>query len=382
MKEQKLTTTNEQLNKELKKNSLVLNIFYALFICIVAILLVFSYFSIFSDRFYFKNFNHQYIVGIGSSENFVNAKNGQLFVISKYNSTMQINIGDEIYYSKNIQKGSGIVQSVNNSTQVIELKCGEQTVHVYFSSVLGKIDSKVDGIGYIVWFIQSKAGVITFNVVLIAIVTTKILLNYFIETSAKGRELKKKLKEQKRELKQLSKNHKKYKDSELNVKTFDMLSGTLLENKQKLTEMSQDGNLSNAYSYLLSSVHEYYMLKDKLDLDDKEKITNCVELMTLANEIGVNEEYMLTDLILKSGIYKFDTKEFLKSGKEFFNNAHAKETYQSFLIVLYVLCKNNKSEIDDNIYDLCSYIQDKIKYDEQLKNDENLIKICELIKKI
>ena len=40
----------------------------------------------------------------------------------------------------------------------------------------------------------------------------------------------------------------------------------------------------------------------------------------------------------------------------------------AFLIVLYVLCKNNKSEIDDNIYDLCSYIQDKIKYDDIIIN--------------
>ena len=332
-----ITTTSQSLAGELKKSSLLYTVIYTILLCIVASLLIFCYFSVFTTYFYPKSFNGKYLVGVVDTSNYHQTQSGQVLHIEQYSKAGLINVGDEIFYSGNSGEGSAIVVENHYAQGYISVKLNDSTTNIALSTIIGKVVNKTEFWGYVLWFLQSWVGVISLNVLLIFLVLSRTLFVYNVETSAKGKELKLKLKQQNKAEKRLKKIQKNYKNTGLDLETFEMLSGDFNENATAIQEFSKRNDIKNAYAYLLKKVHRVYISKPKITTLDRLKITNCIELMCLVGRFDIDSEYLLTDLILKTHAVNFDKDNFVNSCINYLNAKHTTEDLSYFLSVLYVL---------------------------------------------
>ena len=369
-----ITTTSARLASELKKNSLVYTILYTLLLCLLASLLCFNYFSVFSSRFYLSALNGKYLVGIADATKYYNTEPGQILVVQTYKTSANIRVGDELFFSGNIGEGAGIVKYINLSQGYLTL-VNDSEQNVSISTVIGKVVEKKNSGGYILWTFQNWLGVIILNGILIAAVIARTLLAYTVETSPKGRELKKKLKLQQKAQKELKKMQKNYKNTGLDAQSFDLLKGDFLENKKKIEDLAKRKDLPNAYAFLLKKVHRAYICKRHLSGEEREKITNCVELMCLLQTFDLDSEYMLADLILKTSMIWFDTANFIDLCKKYLAQEHKIEDLSCFQYVLYVLIKKNKLLRTNEMLELVELIdQSLLPY----KDSEHSVKLLEI----
>lgn len=376
-----ITTTSSHLAGELKKNSLVYTILYTLLLCLLAALLCFNYFSVFSSRFYLSNFNGKFLVGIADTSSYYQTEKGQVLIVESYKTSASIAIGDELFYSGNAGEGSGIVTYINLSQSYLTVE-NNGSKNVSISTIIGKVIDKKDSGGYILWTFQNWPGIIILNGILVVVVIVRTVLAYTVETSAKGRELKKKLKQQQKASKNLKKMQKNYKNTGLDAQSFDLLSGEFLENKQKIEDYAKRQDLPNAYAFLLKKVHRAYICKRKLSSEERSKITNCVELMGLLNNFDVDSEYMLADLILKTNMIWFDADNYIKLCSEYLLRKHKIDDLACFQYVLYVLIKKNRQLRTAAMLELVNQVDSLLKEYKDSEYSAKLLEISKFIKNL
>ena len=377
-----ITTTKKDLRAALKKNSLGRTIVYTLIVCVLSGLLVFSYFSVFTSNFYLRSFNGEYLVGVVETSTYQNVEKGQVLCVVPYDASYNIEVDDEVFYSGNEGDGSGKVVSKHLSAGYITVNTGGKTKNITISSVIGKVTNKVAFWGYPLWFFQSVAGIIVLNVLLVIVVAWHILLVATVETSPKGRELQSKLAKEKKDEIRRKKMFKNYRNTGLDAETFEALSGEYIENKRYIAEFAKRRDLSNAYKFLLEKVHSVYLTKEKLTTLDRIKITNCIELMATSAEFDMDQEYMLTDLILKTEFVNFDVNSFVAECKNYIMNSKSNDSLLVFMTVLYVLVKNHKEIRQEQICEICGALEIKITFKDGEKNAPELLKMSEYIKNI
>ena len=354
-----ITTTKENLMGELKKNSIAHALFYGILVGIVASLLVFCYFSVFSSNFYLRA-NDACLVGVADSQKFESTNNGDLLFVQKYDDWYDTALGDQIYFSGNTGRGSGNIIERHVADGYLTIKTGEETYNVSLSTVLGKVVAKAGFWGYILYFFQSVAGIIGLNILLAIIVGARMILLATTETSAKGRELKAKLAEQKREYARRKKTHERYKSTSLDSDAFEILSGTHQENKKQLFEVAEKKDQANAYKFLLEKVYNAYLTKPQLTHDEQVKISNCIELMAVAYGFDMDVEYMINDLIIKCPVVDFDMQAFRDTCKEEIIKTKSFENLGRFCSSIYVLAKLNKCVRTSELGEICDAVQEKL----------------------
>lgn len=376
MEETKITKNQQQLKDSLKQNGLWRSIIYAVIVSLLTCMLIFCYIMVFSTNFYIKGFDGNYNVGVVDTSNHDSAYSGQLVSIREYNSSNDIRLGDEIYFSS-VQEGSGVVtslQDINKGYVTVSIKGKAESISA--STIVGKVVSKTDFWGYVFWFFDSTLGIVVLNVLLASVVITHIVIVATTETSNKGKQLKAKLKKQ--NLIKISVNKMYNQNQTESMQTEKLLNGTYKQNSQEIINLAKSGNLSLAYLWLLTSAHDLYLPKLKLTKDDKIKITNCVELIFLSDEILEDQEYLIRDLLLKSELVEFDLVSFVESGKEFLKRSKNIDSLYALQTIIYVMLKTNN--VGSEMFELIKAIDEKIdtlnakNREKELKNLNNLLK--------
>lgn len=382
MKEEKITTTSHGLATELNKHSGIFTALYMFLLCIFSLLLVFNYISVFSNHFYITDFSGNAYVGVVNPENFQDVAKGQLLKVEKYTSTADIVVGDEVFFSGNAGEGSGIVSRLHIPNGYIDVKMGDNEQKVMVSTLIGKVIDKTDKIGYVFWIFQSWVGVIILNAIIALLVIIRTIFGFTVETSAKGRALKYKLIQQKKDHKKFKRIHKNYEKTGLDIESFELLDGDYYQNKQKIVEYAQNGDVAGAYKFLLRKVHRVYIEKQKMSTQDRKKIGNCIELMCLVEKFDIDSEYMLTDLILKTHLASFDISNFVASCKQYLTGYHAAEDLECFESVLYILIKRNKNLRKAEIVELCEHLDVYLCQQSLNDSQSSLYNLCGYIKKL
>lgn len=382
MKETNITTTSHQLDTELKRHSAIYTALYTFLVCVLALLLIFNYISVFSNHFYLTDFAGNAYVGVVDTANFENTKKGELLKIHKFNSISDIEVGAEIFFSGNSGEGSGIVKRLQISNGYIVVSCNGEEQNINTSIVIGEIVSKTSGVGFIFWTFQSWLGVVILNVLLICLVLLRTIWGFATETSPKGRELKRRLYQQKKDNKKFKRIYKNYSKTGLDIESFELLDGDYAQNKQKIVSYAQNGDVAGAYKFLLKKVHRIYMEKIKLSVEDRRKIANCIELMCLVEKFDVDSEYMLTDLILKTHLLNFDLNSYILSCNNYLKVDHSIEDLECFESVLYILVKQNRNLRKSIVLEFCEQLEVYLCQHSFKKDDLHLINLCHYIKKL
>lgn len=382
MKNTNITTTSHGLASELKKHSGLYTALYIFFVCVLSLLLVFNYVSVFSNHFYLTDFSGNAYVGVVDVDNFENVKKGQLLKVDKYASTKEIAVGDEVFFSGNAGEGSGIIVRLNISNGYVVTKTNGQENKVMISTLIGKIVNKTNTVGYFFWTFQSWIGIAILNSVLVLLVIFRTVFEFSIETSAKGRELKHKLYQQRKDAQRFKRIHKNYAKTGLDIDSFELLDGDYEQNKQKIVEYAKMGDVSGAYKFLLQKVHRVYIEKNKLSVQDRKKIANCVELMCMVEKFDIDSEYMLTDLILKTHLVNFDISNFIASCKNYLSTNHTEEDLECFESLLYLLVRQNKNLRKSEVFQFCESLEIYLCRQSYNKDDAHLLSLCEHIKKM
>ncbi len=378
-----IATTSKQLAGQIKKSSLWLSALYTFFVSLLAVALCFAYFSIFSSSFYLKSFSGKYLVGVVDTTTYNCTKPGDVLQFEKYASIKNLKPGDEIFYSGNLGDGVGIVQKIYLSEGYVTIAINDNLQNISTSTIIGKVVHKTAFWGYVLWFFQSIAGVITFNVLLVLVIVLRLALSVHIETTKKGKQLKISLKIQERTSKNLKNIKKRYTSTGLDVDSFDMLAGEFSQNKIKIAEYAKKNDLPNAYRYLLFKVHRVYIAKQKLSVIDRSKITNCIELMCMVDKFDMDAEYMLTDLILRTEVIWFDIQNFADSVRVFLNNNNRTiEEINNLLMVFYVLIKKNKGLQNREIYSLLQEIENFLVQKKLNKTHKDVVNLVNFVKNL
>lgn len=382
MKDEKITTTSHGLASELNKHSGIYTALYTFLLCVFSLLLIFNYISVFSNHFYLTDFNGNAYVGVVDTDNFQDVKKGQLLKIDKYTSASDIVVGDEVFFSGNAGEGSGIAKKLHITNGYIDVVVGDIEQKVMVSTLIGKVVDKTDNLGYVFWIFQSWVGVVILNIALIVLVIIRTVFGFTIETSAKGRELKNKLYQQKKDHKRFKRIHKNYAKTGLDIESFEALDGDYFQNKQKIMEYAQNGDVAEAYKFLLRKVHRVYIEKQKLTNQDRKNIANCIEHMCLVEKFDIDSEYMLTDLILKTHLVNFDMSNFVISCRQYLTEPHSVEDLECFESVLYILIKRNKNLRKAEILELCENLDVYLCQQSFNEDQSSLYNLCNYIKKL
>ena len=141
-KSTEITTTSKGLENELKKKSWVYTIIYTILVCVLAGLLVFNYFMVFTSSFNLSTIDGHYLVGVVSTENYYQTQPGQVLKVKRYVSTSEIRLNDELYYSGNAGEGTGIVVGTNYPSGYVVVELDGQTKNISVSTIIGKVVEK------------------------------------------------------------------------------------------------------------------------------------------------------------------------------------------------------------------------------------------------
>lgn len=381
-KSTKITTSTSELNAELKKNSIPYNAVYIILLCIVGFLLAINYVAVFNSKYYWGSLSGKAYVGVVNFRKFDNTQKGQLLVVDKISGANEISIGDEIFYAGNGGEGSGEVLELHFAKKYVLIKTNNSQVSVDTSTIIGKVTKKIDKLGYIFWTFQNTLGLIILNGVLVMLFISRTIWTFCVEPSRKGKELRKNLVFQRNDNRRKKKMLKNYKLTGLDVDSFELLDGDFEINRQKIIENAKNHDISGVYQYLLQKVHRVFVCKRKLTVEDRKKITNCIEQMCLAEHFDLDIEYRLTDLILKTNVVNFDLKNFIDSCKNYLSNKHSYDDLECFMSVLYVLLKRNKNLRKYEMLDLCENLEIYLCRANFVEETNQLLSLCNFIKKI
>lgn len=380
-KDLQVTTTTSQLDRALKKNSWIFSAIYVFVIAIVAAMLVFSYVSVFTSNFYPKTFKGRYMVGVVDTTNYLNVKKGQLLLVSNYKSSADIKIGDTVFFSGGDIEGTGEVSATSKTYVTVQMSNGTKNVQI--SNIIGKVTGVKDGVGYIVWFFASYAGVITFNIILILLAILKIVFNYYVEPTRKGQQLLTSLSKQNKQKQRAKHISKLYEQKNQPDYINLLLDGNYAGNKTRMIGFAQEKkDIPAAYKFMLKTMHRKYVVKEKLTAADSRQITNCIELMCSLDAFDMDDEYMLSDLILHCPLTDFDINGFCVSANSYLAKQHTISDLLHFQYVLYLLIKQNNELPLAKFSDIVDTLNDKLQPFSGTLEGENALKLADYIKNL
>ena len=151
------------------------------------------------------------------------------------------------------------------------------------------------------------------------------------------------------------------------LEVINLLSGNFDENLQSLNNFNPVAKISlkDKYKYVLSEIHDSYLGKESLTKEEKKHITSLIELMCVPSDIDPDIEYMVVDLILKTGLVGFDYKNFNASAVKFLSSQLDDDDLLNFGSILYALVYNNKkyrknlSEVAEVLLQKSQYLERK-----------------------
>lgn len=317
-------------------------IFKVVFILCLFSVLVFSLVCLFSGHKYISVGEYKY-VGVMNTKAFYETESCSLLKIKTENNVSKFKIGDIVYYSSSIESGTGKYVGYTKNIVTLENQNNERFT-VNTSSIIGVQERKMQVLGIFVWFLTSIVGVVTSFVLLFAFAMyiTFNRINY--ENTSYGKRLLAEYKKWKQDKKQ----HKIIMNHVSGVEGFDltfkeMLSGKFNENIVKYDQFMSQQQLSaqEKYKFILYQVHENLIEKQELNINEKRIISSVVELLGKSDHIDNDIEYMLIDLLLKSKLVFFETKEFSDLILVLLNGKVEQEDLFNFGSIFYILVKNN-----------------------------------------
>jgi len=311
-------------------------------ITLLFVLIIFGYSIKFSASSFSGLFGNKF-TGTFNASNFYDANNYDLIVTKPYQEIYDVKKGDIVCYATNLEKGSGKI--VGEQGTVFEIEINGELKRVSKNSIIGKQTKTIPVLGMFVEFIGSYYGIVTFNVILIAYVLYLTFSRINYENTAKGLYLYKKFRLDQKEEKKRLKLLKKLNGTEnVELEIVNILSGSYEQNLENLINFkSQEKiDLKDKYKHILNVIHDSYLPKTNLTRDEKSLITSLVELMCVANDVDNDIEYMVIDLVLKTGVSNFDTKNFNKQAVEFLSSHLDDDDLLNFGSILYVLIYKNK----------------------------------------
>ena len=357
----------ENPNKEtqVSDNSLKV-ILRVIIIALLLSLLVLGYSIKFSFGSYLQFFNVK-LTGTINAENFYEVDNCDLIVVKPYENIADANIGDVVCYATSIEKGSGKI--VNFRNDLFELQVNDEIKKISRNAIVGEQIKTRPVLGLFVQIIGSDYGLIVANIILIAYVAyiTFSRINY--ENTSKGVYLYKKFRQEQKEERKRVKLLKSVNadDSVKVLEVINLLSGNFDENLQSLNNFNPVAKISlkDKYKYVLSEIHDSYLGKESLTKEEKKHITSLIELMCVPSDIDPDIEYMVVDLILKTGLVGFDYKNFNASAVKFLSSQLDDDDLLNFGSILYALVYNNKkyrknlSEVAEVLLQKSQYLERK-----------------------
>ncbi len=340
---------------------------YRLVLRVLAILLLFSviifgYLSKFTINFFPNYFSH-YCTGTFNADNFYKANDCDLIVFDRYKEISDIKVGDIVVYSSNLGKGSGRVLKNDHGVVEIETKKGE-TKRISETIVVGKQVKTIAAIGFLIEFIGSYYGIITFNILLIAYIAYLTFSRINYENTSHGKMLYKKFRQAQKEERNRLRLLRKIKGiDDITYVIVSMLEGSFEENKEKFLAFNKETKtgLKEKYKYILNSVHNAYLPNEDLTRSEKKQISSVVELMCVCQDMDMDIEYMVVDLLLKTPLIEFDTENFAKEAQEFLKSKLDDDDLLNFGSVLYILIYKNKRLRDEHIKNLAECYLEKTK---------------------
>ena len=314
-----------------------------LIVCLFSIM-IFSFICVFSKHNYITFGEYNY-VGVAKTDKFYQTKSCDLLEIKTQRNISEIKVGDVVYYSSNVESGSGRFTKSFNNIVTLENEQGEE-FNISASSVVGVQSGKICVLGGIVWFLTSIVGALTISSLLLVYVLYLTFSRINFENTLHGKELLEAYKEWKKQ-------QKKQKQLEKNIVQIEgvddgivgMLQGQFYENEQKFESFNTKIKVSNQekYKFILFNIHENLIEKQTLTYQEKRIISSALELLGKVEHIDLDIEYMLVDLLLKCKLVSFETQKFINCIKEFLNKNINREDLLNFGSIYFIMVKKNPS---------------------------------------
>ncbi len=327
------TQTTEKTWKRVLKVAFILCLFSAM---------IFSLICIFTGHKYISAGEYKY-VGVMNTQKFYQAESCDMLKIKSVSDVTKLKAGDIVYYSSNVESGTGKYIGYTKSIVTLENQDKERFT-INTSSIVGVQENKTQVIGLFVWFLTGTVGAISAFVILLTYVMYLTFSRINYENTSYGKQLLEEYKKWKKD----SKQHKIIMDHVNAIDGFDltlkeMLSGKFSENIVKYDQFMSEQNLSaqEKYKFILYQIHENLIEKPMLNLDEKRMISSVVEFLGKSDHIDNDIEYMLIDLLLKSKLVFFEVKEFSDLANSFLNSKIDQEDLFNFGSIFYILVKSN-----------------------------------------
>ena len=318
------------------------NVIRAVLVILLFSVMIFSFFCVFSKHNFLIAGDYKY-VGALKSEKYYDTKTFDLLKIKTQNNISQISTNDVVFYSTNIESGSG--KFVSSYKNIVTLETDEgKTFTINAASIVGVEVQKVGIVGIFVWYLTSLTGALVTAAVLLAYVLYLTFSRVNYENTEHGKYLLSEYKKWKKELK----NQRKLKELFIQVDGVDqtcieILKGNFDENAAKFEEFNPQLKVSaqEKYKFILFNVHENLIEKQYLNMQEKRVVSSIIELLGKARHIDSDIEYMIVDLALKCKLVAFETDKFIDCSQEFFCGDIDKDDLLNFGSIFYILVKRN-----------------------------------------
>lgn len=338
----------------------------------------------FTAKIYSSGFNYYLASNLNPSK-YHNAKSCDLLVIKSYNDDFKMKNGDIVFYETNAGTGSG--ELISCSKDVCEILInGDQTKYISEKFVVGKQIKSIRVLGFPIAFLDSYYGIASCLILLLAYSAYITFSRVNYENTVHGRKLYRRFRKEQKEEKERKKILKLLNnDADISLKITNMLEGKYNENKERFLKFDYEtkGSLKEKYKYLLSEIHEAYLIKEKLTKTEKRQITSIIELVFDAGGIDEDMEYMLIDLALKTKLEGFEEDVFFQNAVEFVQDTEHKTYLLNFASLLYVLIYKNGGFDKENVLRVANVYDNKIQEldDSELKDGTGLVEsISKLLK--
>lgn len=294
--------------------------------------------------------NDKICVGTFGAKNYYKTKSCSLVVASEIEYISDLNVGDEVLFSSESEKGSALFQSFDGVLVSLVRENGE-SLTINKKYVIGKVEKKIPVVGFVFALLQTSVGGVIAMVVLLAYTAYLSFSKINYENTEKGKELYalyvKEIQADKTR-KNVLKLMKTVPGAD--EKIAQMLSGTFEENRNKFKEFENEKfpDLTNKYEYVLYSLHEVLVEEETLSRRERKCITSLVELLGEVEHVNQNIEYMLVDLLLKGGLVNFREKVFESQISNFLAKNICDEDLLNLGSILYILALKNP-KIDNAI---------------------------------
>ena len=342
-------------------------------ILVLFILLIASYVLKFSVDLYPDSVDKFYISSF-KTESFYQTKSCDLIVVRPYENVKDAKVGDIIFYSSNIEKGSAKLVAFDNDILELEQNDGSiKRVSIY--SVIGQHVKNIPVVGFIIAFLDSYYGIISLSLILIAYIAYLTFSRINFENTLHGKKLYTMLRKEQAEERARRKLLRQIKDIEgINLVVASILDGDYDENKKRFAEFNYGvkGDSKEKFKYILTAVHEGYLPKKTLNRTEKRQITAVLELMFESKSFDADIEYMLVDLALKIHLHDFCKREYTENAKRFVEECNDGHTLAFFGSVLYVLIYQNSRIRDEETKELALLYRQKMLSFDKTEDNEDL----------